>query len=157
MLGAEEGCQAPDVPPKTKDPVTVSDALSELEGVPAEEGTGYVQLPNGEWTFHHNSEGTTKKFPRDYVDLSKCKHEFCPTVLRETALKHYSPNLPGKRGRNLTLRERAQLFGFPYSYFFRGSNSDVADQIGNAVPVSLAHSLGESLMKCHITELVPDP
>jgi site-specific DNA-cytosine methylase len=135
--------------PKKTASLTVVDAIRDLEGVPAEEGTGHVQLPNGAWTLHHNSEGTTKKFPVEHVDLSEFKDGFCPAVLRDSAIKHYSPNLPGKRGHNLTLRERARLQRFPDDYTFCGSHSDVADQIGNAVPVSLAESVCQSLMKCH--------
>jgi site-specific DNA-cytosine methylase len=136
--------------------MTVVDAIGDLERVPAEKGTGHVQLPTGAWTFHHNSEGTTKKFPVGHVDLSKYMDGCCPAVLRDSAIKHYSPNLPGKRD-HITIRERARLQRFPDEYTFCGSHSDMADQIGNAVPVSLARSVGQSLMKCHITELVPDP
>ncbi len=39
--------------------------------------------------------------------------------------------------RAITLREAARLQTFPDEYFFYGSDSDIATQIGNAVPVKL--------------------
>jgi len=45
--------------------------------------------------------------------------------------------------RAITLREAALLQTFPHSYRFRGSGSDVAMQIGNAVPVRLVENLAD--------------
>lgn len=43
--------------------------------------------------------------------------------------------------RAITLREAARLQTFPDEYYFHGSDTDVATQIGNAVPVRLIESL----------------
>lgn len=47
--------------------------------------------------------------------------------------------------RPLTPREAARLQGFPDDFVFEGTRHDVRHQIGNAVPVGLAHALGESV------------
>ncbi len=43
--------------------------------------------------------------------------------------------------RAITLREAARLQTFPDDYMFAGSRSQIAEQIGNAVPVELARRL----------------
>lgn len=50
--------------------------------------------------------------------------------------------------RSITLREGARLQTFPDHFRFVGSREEVARQIGNAVPVLLAESLGLALAKC---------
>jgi DNA (cytosine-5)-methyltransferase 1 len=48
-------------------------------------------------------------------------------------------------GRYFTVRESARLQSFPDSYRFGGSWSEVMRQLGNAVPVTLAHAVGASI------------
>jgi len=50
--------------------------------------------------------------------------------------------------RNITLREGARLQSFPDSYVFFGNKSQIAMQIGNAVPPLLAKALGERIKEC---------
>jgi DNA (cytosine-5)-methyltransferase 1 len=47
--------------------------------------------------------------------------------------------------RGLTLREAATLQTFPRSYRFVGTYDSIEKQIGNAVPVGMAHELGTAL------------
>ncbi len=49
--------------------------------------------------------------------------------------------------RAVTLREAARLQTFPDNYYFYGSDSDVATQIGNAVPVRLIEYLTPTIRK----------
>ncbi len=49
--------------------------------------------------------------------------------------------------RPLTIREYARIQTFPDDWRFSGSMSDQYKQIGNAVPVNLAHAVGRSLIR----------
>lgn len=53
---------------------------------------------------------------------------------------------PGQ-DRPLTLREAARLQGFPDDFVFHGTRYDIRHQIGNAVPVPLAFSIGTAIRK----------
>ena len=50
--------------------------------------------------------------------------------------------------RYFSVREAARLQTFPDDYLFPGSWTETMRQIGNAVPVTLAHVLGEALSSC---------
>ncbi len=49
--------------------------------------------------------------------------------------------------RAITLREGAQLQGFPDTYKWCGSKTAIAKQIGNAVPIPLGAAIGRALLK----------
>lgn len=48
--------------------------------------------------------------------------------------------------RPITHREAARLMGFPDEFPFQGSKTEIARQIGNAVPPALAEALGRSVL-----------
>jgi DNA (cytosine-5)-methyltransferase 1 len=50
-------------------------------------------------------------------------------------------------GRYFTVRESARLQAFPDAYVFHGSWSESMRQLGNAVPVTLAHVVGASVAR----------
>ena len=50
-------------------------------------------------------------------------------------------------GRYFTVRESARLQTFPDDYVFGGSWSEVMRQLGNAVPVTLAHAVGSAVAR----------
>lgn len=50
--------------------------------------------------------------------------------------------------RAITLREAALLQSFPMNYLFAGNPGQIAQQIGNAVPVNMVRTLGVPLLKC---------
>jgi DNA (cytosine-5)-methyltransferase 1 len=54
---------------------------------------------------------------------------------------------PDGRVRYFTVRESARLQTFPDDYHFSSSWSEAMRQIGNAVPVTLAHLIGDSVAK----------
>jgi len=56
------------------------------------------------------------------------------------------------KNRGLTLREAAAFQTFPPSYAFSGNYGEIERQIGNAVPVRLAHGLG--LVMAHFVSSV---
>lgn len=49
--------------------------------------------------------------------------------------------------RAITLREAARLQSFPDHYVFKGNASEIATQIGNAVPPQMMHCIAQSLKK----------
>lgn len=51
-----------------------------------------------------------------------------------------------EQDRALTLREAARLQSFPDDYFFEGSGSEIAQQIGNAVPPRMVEAVGLALI-----------
>ena len=54
---------------------------------------------------------------------------------------------PDGSGRYFTIRESARLQAFPDGYVFHGSWTEAMRQLGNAVPVSLAHVVGASVAR----------
>jgi DNA (cytosine-5)-methyltransferase 1 len=54
---------------------------------------------------------------------------------------------PDGSGRYFTPREAARLQTFPDAYVFHGAWTEVMRQLGNAVPVSLAHVVGASVAR----------
>jgi DNA (cytosine-5)-methyltransferase 1 len=52
-----------------------------------------------------------------------------------------------EQNRTISLREGALLQTFPEDYIFAGNKVDIARQIGNAVPPTLAKSLGRQILK----------
>ena len=53
--------------------------------------------------------------------------------------------------RPITHREAARLQCFPDDFVFKGSKTEIAKQIGNAVPVRFAHAIASTVrrMICH--------
>ena len=43
--------------------------------------------------------------------------------------------------RSISVREAAQITGFPLNYKFFGNHTKRCEQVGNAVPIPLAHAL----------------
>ena len=93
---------------------------------------------------HKNKETFLNRF--QVVDPYGCSH----TVVAHIAMDgHYyiypvlNPTV--KNVRSITIREAARLQSFPDDYYFEGSRSAAFKQIGNAVPVVLAHKIAKEL------------
>ena len=54
--------------------------------------------------------------------------------------------------RYFTLRESARLQTFPDNFYFPGSWTESMRQLGNAVPVTLAHMVGQSVADCLLAD-----
>ena len=81
-------------------------------------------------------------------------HTGSPIDLPSKALKAGDHGVPGGENmmvksngevRYFTVRESARLQGFPDGYVFHGAWSETMRQLGNAVPVMLAHSVASSV------------
>jgi len=103
----------------------------------------YSQIP-ARLQHHKNRETFKNRF--QVVDPYGC----CHTVVAHIAMDgHYyiypvqNPTIDNVR--SITIREAARLQSFPDDYYFEGSRSAAFRQIGNAVPMVLAHKIAEEL------------
>jgi DNA (cytosine-5)-methyltransferase 1 len=111
----------------------------------------YAELPK-ELQKHKNKESFLNRF--QVVNHDGCSH----TVVAHIAMDgHYYiyPTLKPtvENVRSITIREAARLQSFPDNYYFEGSRSSAFRQIGNAVPVILAHKIAEELKEQFTHEL----
>jgi DNA (cytosine-5)-methyltransferase 1 len=95
---------------------------------------------------HKNKESFLNRF--QVVDPYGC----CHTVVAHIAMDgHYyiypTLNPTIENVRSITIREAARLQSFPDNYYFEGSRSAAFKQIGNAVPVVLAHKIALEIKK----------
>jgi len=93
---------------------------------------------------HKNKKTFLNRF--QVVDPCGCSH----TVVAHIAMDgHYyiypTLNPTIENVRSITIREAARIQSFPDDYYFEGSRSAAFKQIGNAVPVVLAHKIAEEL------------
>ena len=105
----------------------------------------YSELPNN-LQKHKNKETFLNRF--QVVDPYGC----CHTIVAHIAMDgHYYIDPVAKPAidnvRSITIREAARVQSFPDDYFFEGSRTSVFRQIGNAVPVVLAHKIAEEIKK----------
>ncbi len=61
-----------------------------------------------------------------------------------------------RENRGLSVREAARLQSFPDDYVFRGSIGQRQQQVGNAVPPTLARRVFERILACSQGPMVPD-
>ncbi|MBK5719541.1 DNA cytosine methyltransferase [Dysgonomonas sp. Marseille-P4677] len=111
----------------------------------------YSKIPS-RLQHHKNKETFLNRF--QVVDPYGC----CHTVVAHIAMDgHYyiyptlNPTIDNVR--SITVREAARLQSFPDDYYFEGSRSAAFKQIGNAVPVVLAHKIALELQKQFENEL----
>jgi len=93
---------------------------------------------------HNNKESFLNRF--QVVN----PYGYCHTVVAHIAMDgHYyiypvlNPTIENVR--SITIREAARIQSFPDDYYFEGSRTAAFKQIGNAVPVVLAHKIAEEL------------
>lgn len=105
------------------------------------ERLNYANLPS-ELQKHNNKQAFLNRF-------QVVNHDgFCHTVVAHIAKDgHYYIYPSLKQVRSITVREAARIQSFPDDYFFEGSRSAAFKQIGNAVPVVLAHKIAEEIKK----------
>lgn len=103
------------------------------------ERLNYAKLPS-ELQTHNNKKSFLNRF--QVVNPDGC----CHTVVAHIAMDgHYYIYPSLQQIRSITIREAARIQSFPDDYFFEGSRSAAFKQIGNAVPVVLAHKIAEEL------------
>jgi DNA (cytosine-5)-methyltransferase 1 len=110
------------------------------------QGGGWADIPeNLRLECHKGVDRKTGGWPDVYGRLKW--NGQCPTITGGfdsfTRGRYGHP----EKDRPLTPREAARLQGFPDSFKFIGTRSDVRKQIGNAVPPPLAEAIGKSVVK----------
>lgn len=143
IFAARFDCYLPDAPtPNLLPQTTIQDALADLRDVEPAGGSGRaLTTSNRIVTQHSNESGLDLKSENHH--LSQCLDGLAPTICRQTGIKH--PN----HARSLTTRERARLQSFPDYIQFCGGRTQQLNQIGNAVPVSLATCLAKKIYEAH--------
>ena len=159
IIGSRVG--APTLPPETLDRQTVRDAIGDLPLKPDGRNLHvarnpqplslqrYRCVPPGGNRFDlmrkrpditpqcwlDKTTGSTDVFGRMWWDKP------APTIRTEFFKPEKGRYLHPKAHRPITLREAARLQTFSDQFVFVGSNVQIAKQIGNAVPVTLAHRI----------------
>jgi DNA (cytosine-5)-methyltransferase 1 len=145
---ATAGDALDDVPadaPNMTYPDTSEEVIEKIRHIP--QGGYYDDLPD---------KLKTKKYRCDCENTHDCPHEKEIVERYGTYLRRLHPDEPSLtvntnefihpfEDRYLTPREMARLQTFPDDFAFAGGKEDVLRQIGNAVPVGLAHSFAETV------------
>lgn len=93
---------------------------------------------------HKNINSFRNRF--QVVDPYGCSHTVVAHIAMDGHYYIYPTLYPTiENVRSITIREAARLQSFPDDYYFEGSRSAAFKQIGNAVPVVLAHKIAEEL------------
>jgi len=107
----------------------------------------FSYIPEGE-----NIVSVMNKLPEE-LKISSFYSRGC--TMRLAANKPAPTLVPGhsnfpvhpKENRSITVREAAQIMGFPKNYKFFGSHSKRCEQVGQAVAVEMAKAIGDSISK----------
>lgn len=163
IIGSRIG--TPTLPPETLERRTVRDAIGSLPSKPDGKNwhiarnplpmslERYKCVPEGGNRFDlmqkrpdltpkcwlKKKTGSTDVFGRMWWDQP------APTIRTEFFKPEKGRYLHPTAHRPITIREAARLQTFPDEFIFIGSNVQVAKQVGNAVPVQLAHAIASHL------------
>ena len=114
-------------------------ALRRLAHIPKDGGSRFSLPAELELACHHGHDGHPDVYGRmKWDDVAPTLTTGCTDVTRG---RFAHP----EHDRAITLREAALLQTFAVSYRFKGNASEIATQIGNAVPVSLISNLAPAL------------
>jgi DNA (cytosine-5)-methyltransferase 1 len=115
-------------------------AQQRMEHIPQDGGNRFSLPPELELPCHKRHAGHPDVYGRmKWKDVAPTLTTGCTDITRGRFM-HPRDN------RAITLREAARLQTFPDFYAFCGSPSDIARQIGNAVPVNLAKAVGSAAL-----------
>lgn len=117
--------------------------LKRLENTP-HDGGGRLQWPKDlQLNCHQNFVGHTDVYGRMYWN------RVAPTLTVKCFSLSNGRFAHPEQDRAISLREAAALQTFSDDYVFEGNLQEIGRQIGNAVPVLLAHVLGEYILNEH--------
>lgn len=131
------------------DPLNVARQSSPLvrqriEAIPV--GGNRFDLPEGlRLACHDRLEARGRRNATSAYGRIKADHP-APTMTTRCTTPSCGSFVHPTEHRGITLREAASLQTFPHDYMFEGSYGEIERQIGNAVPVKLAHALGVAVI-----------
>lgn len=112
--------------------------LDRLKHIP-KDGGSRSSLPPQLWLPCHRRVDSNNSYPDVYGRMSWC--DVAPTLTTGCTDVTKGRFAHPEQDRAITLREAAILQGFPRKYKFAGNSSNIATQIGNAVPVGFVEGL----------------
>ena len=146
IVAALPTVELPAMPVPVPRKLRIREALQPLADVSPVPGNGRVFV-DGVKVDDHRIEETASEPPatatKEFDRLSQCVDDFARTVRCQRPIKHHTLN------RFVTVRERATLQSFPYTYKFSGTPAQQRQLIGNAVPVHFATVVAQSVMKSY--------
>lgn len=116
-------------------------AIKRLQHIPKDGGSRFSLPPELELKCHKNKKGYPDVYGRmKWDDVAPTLTTGCTDITRG---RFAHP----RDDRAITLREAALLQTFPVNYKFAGNSSQIAAQIGNAVPVKMVEAIAINLHK----------
>ena len=116
-------------------------ALQRLAHIPKNGGSRFSLPPHLELDCHKGKKGYPDVYGRmRWADVAPTLTTGCTDVTRG---RFAHP----EEDRAITLREAARLQTFPDQYAFSGNASEIATQIGNAVPMKLIETIAPVIRK----------
>ncbi|MEJ2905151.1 DNA cytosine methyltransferase [Pedobacter panaciterrae] len=110
----------------------------------------FRRLPEGANSLHESIQDLSKYKNRNHIFHDKY-YKLKSSEVSKTITSHMKYDchmyIHPTQARGLSPREAARIQTFPDDYLFRGGLNSSYKQIGNAVPVKMAHTIGQELMK----------
>ena len=148
LLAAKAGLALPDVPKPTHGDCapllhkrTVADAIGFLEDILPLQYEGEISTTRTAGGQQYLQGHILRTTERNKDDIQLVADKQAPTVLKKRVIRHY-----GCGKRPLTRLEQSLLQSFLPDFIFNGTDSEIRDQIGNAVPVFLSEAIGRGVM-----------
>lgn len=139
------GKKHPDVPNHRADNLSEKN-IKRLEAL--EPGQGRVDLPEELLTQGHKKRSADKIGHRNVYGRMRWEGPAPTITARFDSFTRGQFGHP-EQNRTISLREGALLQTFPEDFVFKGNKSEIASQIGNAVPPKLAEEIGKSIINYH--------
>lgn len=110
----------------------------------------FSKLPQGANSLHHSIKDIMPYSSRNHIFKDKYyklkENEVCKTITSHMKMD-CNMYIHPTQSRGLSPREAARVQTFPDDFVFMGANNNWYAQIGNAVPVKLAETIGLELIK----------
>lgn len=154
VIGLREGIPTMPEPTITGKPMTVHEAIADLEHAPEDPEFSHVPPKHAP----HVAERWSQLAPGE-VDPNYRRGRLDPNKPSVTIragggygpkgnhLAGFHPPIHPSQPRQLTVREAARIQSFPDSWALKGSKTAQGRQIGNAVPVELAAAVAKHVIK----------